>query len=180
MTIELKSGNKIVLSIGEVEEQKGDAILNWTSLDLDAGPDSFYKIHRKAGPQVASAANVLRGHLQSSTAVSTIAGFLDFYIVIHSILPLPDEDKNFTLTWYNIINTIEEYQRRGNICRNLYCTLPFINKNLLNSLLDYESQLENFTFYFMFQKEEDLIRVSEILKPSFRKKVKTFWSKIFK
>ena len=39
----LPSRNKIIVRIGEIEVQTGDAIMNWASIHMNSGPDSFYR-----------------------------------------------------------------------------------------------------------------------------------------
>jgi hypothetical protein len=152
----LKSKNKIIVMIGEIEVQTGDALLNWTSINLNSGPDSFYRIHRQAGSQLASATHLIRPYMEVKTGdvFSTIAGLLDFYIVLHGILPFPDESEMYEMLMFNTINVLETYKKK-NVCRNLYFTFPDNNrKKVLQGLLNYESKLEEFTFIIMVNEKE--------------------------
>lgn len=163
----LKSKNKIIVKIGEIETQSGDAILNWTALNLNAGPDSFYKIHRQGGPQISSAISLISAHnirFNTGDVFSTIPGMLDFNILLHGILPLPEETEVYETLLFNVIETLDTYKKQNNICRNLFITFPDIlnNKKIIQGLLNYEYKLADFTFVFIvdekiFQKTTALI-----------------------
>lgn len=178
-TYKLKSGNKIVLRVGEIEEEKGDAILNWTSLSMDTGPDEFYKINRKGGPQVMSAMRTIQPYVNYGDVVSTIAGLLDYNLLLHAIYPPPTSPTIYELIVFNAINTIKEYQSKGNICRDLTLTLLNNEAQLLNGIFDYENKLENFSFIFIIPTTKEFVIKEKVFDKRFREGLLSKISNLF-
>lgn len=169
----LSQENKIIFKVGNIAEEKGDALLSWSAINLKAGPDSFYAIHRKAGMQVSYSLMQMEPYVKEGTAFTSIAGMIDFFTIIHSILPIQNE-KLYNDSFFNIINTIIGYKKKGNICRNLYLTFPSVNKkNILDNLFLYIDFLKQFSFVFVCSSEQEYNEAIKIFEKHFKKKIKT-------
>ena len=180
MIKKLKSGNSIEVKKGFIEEQQGDALINWSNFNLNGGPDSFYRVHRKAGAQLRSATFPFQQYIRTGDAFSTMAGLLDFQLVIHAILPLPEENHLYSMLMFNIINVLEEY-KKDNLCRNVFLTFPDLNKKLLlEGLFTYEMKLNNFTFVFMAETDEEYNQLTNLFGEQKKKSLWQHLSKIFK
>jgi hypothetical protein len=168
--------NKLIVKIGEIEESKGDALLCWIAINLKTGPISFYKIHRKAGPQVLSSFILLDEYSKESAAFTSIAGMMNYYTIIHSILPI--NQNMYNDSFYNIIKTIIKY-KETNICRDLTFSFPFpeIKKSMIfDHLFTYSLLLENFTFTLIVEDEKEYNSTISLLD----KRLKRNWlSKLF-
>lgn len=171
----LKSGNKIILKQGVIEEQKGDVLLSWTGITLNTGSESFYKIHQKAGLQLGTSISLLSDYVKYGDSFVTIAGMLDFYKVVHCILP--PNLLMFNTCFFNIIKTLITY-KENNICRNLYLEFPIPHKKvIIENLFLYENQLKDFTFVFVAESFNDIEEAETVIlealqKKSFLKKIK--------
>lgn len=165
----INDSNKLIVRKNKIEDEKGDALLCWAAIDLRNGPNSFYRIHKKAGSQVMGSIILFEPHLKQSCAFTSIPGLLDFYTIIHSILPI--HPGLYNDSFFNIIRTIKRYQE-FDICRDIYMSFPVENKTLiLDHLLTYTELLSNFSFFIIVENDKDYDETISIL----NKKIKTSW-----
>lgn len=94
----------VTLVIGDITEQRADAIVNATNSSLQGGGGVDGAIHRAGGPALQQACRRLRttslpDGLPPGQAVATTAGRLDAQWVIHTVGPLwtPTEDRTHLL-----------------------------------------------------------------------------------
>lgn len=173
-TYSLQNNNKLILKIGKIEEEKGDALLCWIAINLHNGPDSFHAIHRKAGVQVKYSFLYLEPHVREGSCFTSIPGLTEFFVILHSVLPFTPALYNDS--FFNIINTIIAYKEK-NVCRDLYLTFPTVDKkNILKNLLLYISKLENFSVYFICDNQEDYDKSVNIFDKEF---TISWWRKLF-
>ena len=150
--VKLKSENSIIIKDSEIEKETGDVILIWTSIDMKSGSDSFYKIHRTGGSQVSSSALLLNQSIKYGDAFSTNAGYLNFRLAIHCIIP--DLLSTFNTAMFNIIQTLLTY-KKDNVCRNIYLDFPIEDKTIIiKNILLYEGLLEDFIFVIITKEEK--------------------------
>jgi hypothetical protein len=149
----IDKSNKIIIKQGNIEEEKGDAIVCWVAYNLKAGPESFYKIHKKAGAQVLSSITLLEPVVKECSAFTTMPGLLEFYVIVHSVLPF--KPAMFNESFFYIIKTLATFKER-NICRDAYFTFPGTDKKMfIENLLIYSYMLENFSFIWMIETKEE-------------------------
>lgn len=157
----IDQSNKLIVKIGNIEEASGDALICWIAINLKAGPESFYKIHRKAGPQVLSSFILLEPLAKFSSAFTSIPGMMNFYTIIHSILP--SNPSMFNDSFFNIIQTVKKY-KESNICRDITFTFPSVNKKIIiEHLFTYTLLLENFTFNIIVDNDKEFKETIDIL-----------------
>ncbi|MEU9861274.1 O-acetyl-ADP-ribose deacetylase [Streptomyces sp. NPDC047971] len=94
----------LVLVLGDITEQRVDAIVNAANSSLLGGGGVDGAIHRRGGPEILAECRALRaGHfgkgLPTGRAVATTAGRLDADWVIHTVGPVwsRDEDRSESL-----------------------------------------------------------------------------------
>lgn len=173
----INESNKIIVKVGQIEEEIGDALLSWSAINLRTGPDSFHRIHRKAGSQVLGSIILLESSIKEGSAFTSIPGLTNFFTIIHSILPI--HPALYNDSFFNIIKTIKVYQET-NICRDLYLTFPFKPQGMiLDHLLTYSNQLNNFTFYIIVEEQKDFVLTCAILDDKIKSKLSKFLKKIF-
>ncbi|MEO6304517.1 MAG: hypothetical protein ABIP51_15260 [Bacteroidia bacterium] len=183
MTIE---NNTITVLAGDVAKQKGDVVLNWTNSSFTIGPPSFYNLMKESGWQPLDSvntfkANISYGDLKAGDTISTIAGQLNFNLIIHAILP----EDTFSLTWRNIIATLKTYKKE-NVCRNVYITIPDWTSVLENvaTFFEYQFLLTDFNYVFIVESEYEKKYLESILsvycdkENKLLKKVDTFLKKL--
>lgn len=83
----------LVLVLGDITDQRADAIVNAANSSLLGGGGVDGAIHRKGGPEILAECRALRaGHygkgLRTGEAVATTAGRLDARWVIHTVGPV--------------------------------------------------------------------------------------------
>lgn len=182
--------NKIILLLGEIENQTGDVVINWCNNEFERGNQNFYSLITKAGVQPINAiatfkANIKSGYLKEGDVVSTIAGLLNFNLILHALLDTPP--KSYNLSWLNIIQTIKVYKDK-NLCNTVYLTVPDLasSDNFIKEFFQYQSIIEGVTFIFMFRvkSEKDFLekKIMKIGKKYFVKesKILKFENKLFK
>lgn len=161
--VELKNDNAILIKEGEIETEIGDVLLIWTSIDMKNGGPSFYKIHRLGGSQLSSSALLLNQNVKYADAFSTNAGYLNFRLAIHCIIP--DMLSNFNTAFFNIVQTLITY-KKTNLCRNIYLDLPIDDVSIITSnMLLYTELLEEFTFVII---TKEVGKIFEIIKTQIR------------
>jgi O-acetyl-ADP-ribose deacetylase (regulator of RNase III) len=95
---------RVELVLGDITEQRTDAIVNAANSSLLGGGGVDGAIHRKGGPEILEACQALRatmfpGGLPAGHAIATTAGRLPARWVIHTVGPVysPAEDRSETL-----------------------------------------------------------------------------------
>jgi O-acetyl-ADP-ribose deacetylase (regulator of RNase III) len=95
---------KITLIVGDITEQRADAVVNAANSSLLGGGGVDGAIHRRGGPAILAACRQLRagqysGGLPAGEAVATTAGGLAARWVIHTVGPVysPAQDRSAIL-----------------------------------------------------------------------------------
>jgi hypothetical protein len=178
MKFEIGNNNTLTVQVGEIENQKGDVLVCWSAKTLKAGPPSFYHIHKKAGSQLSFAAMSYEPFAKEGDAFSTIAGFLDFNLVIHAVVP--SEQHLFNIAFFNIINTAVAYKKDGNMVRSFYFNSPVNDYELIiDNFLTYHSQLSKVHFVLMVDNEVEYKKVTDKLTFKFKPNIfKRLWRKL--
>jgi O-acetyl-ADP-ribose deacetylase (regulator of RNase III) len=95
---------RVELVLGDITEQRTDAIVNAANSSLLGGGGVDGAIHRKGGPEILEACRALRattfpGGLPAGQAAATTAGRLPARWVIHTVGPVysPAEDRSETI-----------------------------------------------------------------------------------
>jgi O-acetyl-ADP-ribose deacetylase (regulator of RNase III) len=95
---------KITLIVGDITEQRADAVVNAANSSLLGGGGVDGAIHRRGGPAILAACRQLRagqyaGGLPAGEAVATTAGDLPARWVIHTVGPVysPSRDQSAIL-----------------------------------------------------------------------------------
>lgn len=162
----IDKSNKLIIKQGRIEEEKGDALLCWSAINLKSGPESFFRIHRKAGAQVLGSIILLEPHLREGSAFTSIPGLTEFFVMIHAVLPI--HPALYNDAFFNIVRTIKQYQE-SDVCRDLYLNFPFPDKKfLLNHLLTYTNLLNDFTFYVIVDDEKEYKEMIHICDKKFK------------
>lgn len=169
----IDGSNKLIIKRGNIEEEKGDALICWIAYNLKMGPDSFYKIHKKAGAQVLSSISLLESYVKESAAFTTMPGLLEFYTIIHSVLPF--KPAMFNESFFYIVKTLVAFKEK-NVCRDAYFTFPAFDKaSSIKHLLTYSFMLEDFSFVFMVETESEYKTTIKTMDKLLQKKWWRFW-----
>jgi len=155
---------------------QGDVALNWATHSFMSGPSSFYDLIKIAGIQPIEAINtfklnIIKGGFKSGDVLSTIAGLLKFNLILHCIMP---NNNDYHLTWRNIIASLKEYRKNGNICRNLYITIPKWEyaKDFIVCFLSYKDLIKDLEYVFIVKNEEERKKIESIFKSIAKKEIK--------
>jgi len=96
--IKIVNKTKYILEIGEIDKIEGDVLFLWTTQNLNSGDATFIKVHKEAGSMLYEQcmnAAIKYGTTDENDqksipvgqAIITDAGKLDFYNIIHCVLP---------------------------------------------------------------------------------------------
>lgn len=171
------SDTALIIKKGRIEEESGDAIINWCNLDLRSGPQSFYRIHNKAGMQLFDHTAGFEENVKECDCFTTMPGMLDVSIVFHMVVPT--NKGNFLKCFNNLAANITEYKKE-NPLRNLSVYVP-------NDPMLCLAGIKTFLFYLgldsvtvLYMTDNELEIIEDFFKPfiesSFLYKVeKFFW-----
>lgn len=173
--------NKIKIAVGFVEMQTGDVVLNWATNSFTTGPDSFYKLLNRAGVQPLDAihtfkANIRSGGFKEGDCLSTIAGMLNFKIMIHSLLPT---SRDYNLNWANIMHTIKAY-KTDNVCRSVYIPIPDWSDRIdfIANFFGYDEMFENMEYIFIVNDEREKMLLETTITSLYEFKKEPFINKV--
>jgi hypothetical protein len=150
--------NTFKVVIEDITKIKGDVVLNWTTSTLNTGPNSFYALHKAAGPQLLDFTLPYKENVHPGDAFTTIACWLPYYSVIHCIIP--DKFVEWNLVARNVIATLRTY-KLNNLARNLYIPVPdktYLSE-FISQFMNYEEYIKGIEFIFVceFEWEKDLV-----------------------
>jgi len=104
------TSTKLVLRKGRIEDQDVDAIVNWVNVDMQSGPNSFYRIHDKAGIQLFEHTIAFDSSVKEGDSILTRAGMLPCNIVLHAVVPV--HKQTYLRCFYNMMENIKTYKKR--------------------------------------------------------------------
>lgn len=163
----LQSENKLIIKQGQVEEEMGDVLISWCAETLRNGQETFHRTIKKAGHQVQYSMLSFEGKVRQGDCFTTIPGFVEFNTIIHSITPT--NVNLFNNSFFNIMNTLKTYTK-DNVCRDAYLTIPTVEfDGFIDNFMIYEKQLSGFSFNFVLDKEEDIVKLTKLLDKKLKK-----------
>lgn len=165
-------GKDTLLTIkhGRIEDENSDVIVSWMNRDMRSGPNSFYRIHQKAGIQLFNAVLSYElgivGGVTECACFTTQPGQLECGTVFHVIMP---EIKTlYARAFYNISETLREHSDR-NMCSTVSIYLVEEVELCLASIKDFlmDCGLKEITILYLTDAEKE--RIINFYKP-FEKK----------